>query len=672
MPAPDERDERDEPNIWTDRSLDLPQLSPDEILRRTAAAIARANRTLDAAVAAANDQNAPAPTFEALFGALDDAAREVVWAYGHGAGRAGVTSDDAARAASFDALEQIEKWRASLPLRLDLARAVERFVAATDVTTLAPDEQAFVARWRKDIRLAGATLPTAARDELARIGDRLVELSTTFTNNLAEPPHLEVALTDLDGVPDGFFAARPAGTSPGTIDLLVNEPTYLAIMARAKNRGLRERVFRAWLGKGGPPNLVILEEVLRARRRMAELLGYRSWQALRVEDLAAESGDWIDAFIEEMSRRLAPLVRREHDALLDVLRSEPGAPSDLVLQDWDWRYADQLQRTALGAGPERLVEYLELEQVLAGLAELSHEVFGIRLEAHPERAGWDPDVRPMDMVDVETGRVFAHLFADLFARRGKQQGAWADILLPGRPGEPITLALVMNAPASSDGPSLLSIEDVVSLFHEYGHAMNFACGAGRFVLHREHWLPFDFIEGPSSFQGRWSHRAEVMARFGRHHRSGAPIPESLFAALVRSESLNQALHVQRLLSLGRLDALLHGEAEIPTEQAERRAYELRQLPFPEGTSLPASFTHLVGGGYSAAVYGYAWSELVRDDLLARFDSGGLLSPEIGRRFRETVLEVGWIDDPVAAVNAFLGRTWSTDAFIARATAATQP
>jgi Zn-dependent oligopeptidase len=323
----------------------------------------------------------------------------------------------------------------------------------------------------------------------------------------------------------------------------------------------------------------------------------------------------------------------------------------------------------MGADPEQLVEYLGLEDVLGGLAELSDEVFGLRLVAHPERTGWHPDVRPMDIVDAQTGAVLAHLFMDPFARNGKQPGAWADVLLPGRSGEPITVGLVMNAPVPGDGPSLLSVEDVSTLFHEYGHAMNFACGRGRFVLHREHWIPFDFIEGPSSFQGSWSRRPEVMARFGRHHVTGEPIPDALFEALVRSESLNQAIHVQRLLSLGRLDALLHGEEPIPIKLAERRAYELRDLPFPEDTSLPASFNHIVGGPYSAAVYGYAWSELVRDDLLARFAEGGLLSPEMGARYRETILQVGWMDDPVAAVNEFLGRTWSPDAFLARASEA---
>jgi oligopeptidase A len=664
-------DERDEPSVWTDRSLDLPQLPPDEILQRTAAAITRANRTLDAAVVAANDPSAPPPTFEAFFGALDAAAREVAWAYGHGAGRAGMTSDDAARAASFDALEQIEKWRASLPLRLDLAEALERFVGGTDVATLAPDERALVARWQKDIRLAGGTLPAADRAEVARLGDRLVELATEFTNNLATPPHLEVARGDLEGVPEAISAAQPAGTRPGTIDLVLNEPTCLAILQRCRNRALRERVFRVWNRKGDPANLELLEEVLQTRRRLAQLLGYASWQALRSEDLAAGSGSWIDEFIDAMSERLAPIMRLEYAAMLAVLRSEPGAPADIVLQDWDWRYADQLERAAMGAHPEELVEYLELEQVLGGLAELSDEVFGLRLESRPERTGWHPDVRPADLIDSGTGNVLAHVFMDVFARNGNQTGAWADVMLPGRPGEPITLALVMNAPVPGDGPSLLSVDDVDTLFHEYGHVMNFACGRGRFVLHREHWLPFDFIEGPSSFQGRWSRRPQVMARFGRHHAAGEPIPDGLFQALVRSEALNQALHVQRLLSLGRLDALLHGPEPIPIKVAERRAYQLRELPFPEDTSLPASFNHIVAGGYSAAVYGYAWSELVRDDLLARFAEGGLLSPEMGARYRETILEVGWMDDPVGAVNAFLGRTWSPEAFLARAAAASE-
>ncbi|HEX3266321.1 MAG TPA: M3 family metallopeptidase, partial [Candidatus Limnocylindrales bacterium] len=594
--------------------------------------------------------------------------REVIWAAGQGATRSQMTTDEAARAASFQAYEQIEKWRASLPARPDLVQAVEGFAASTDLSTLAADQRTFVERWRKDIRLAGGSLTGAARDEVARLTDRLIELGTAYLNNLATPKRFEVPLADLDGVPDACVASLERSQVPNKVEFVLSYPNYLAVLEQGRNRDLRKRVYGEWLRRGYPENIAILEEVLESRRRIAALLGYPSWQALRAENLASPGPEWTNAFIAEMTDRLRPIVAREQAGMTALLRSQAADPDDFQLQDWDWRFADQQQRAALGAGPDAVMPYLELDRVLAGLAELSEQVFGLRLVPHPERVGWDPEVRPFDLHDAATDRVLARLFVDPIAREGKQPGAWMEILLPGRPrdGVPPTIALVMNAPATAGGPTLLSVNEVETIFHEYGHVMNFACGNGRFALHNDAWLPFDFIEGPSSFVGRWALEPPVMERFARHHETGAPIPGSLMDALRRAQTLNHAVEVQRQFWLARLDALLHGAERISIDDAEAVAWPIRDLPFPEGSHISANLSHIASGAYHGALYGYAWSELIRDDLLARFEEAGVTDPEVGARYRETILEIGWVDDPVAAVNEFLGRPWSADAFLARA------
>lgn len=652
---------------WDPASLDLPTLAPEEIAALTTQAIASADERIDAALAAIGD--ARVATFEELFGALDDAAREVAIAFGRGAAQSLMAEDDAVRAAAFAASEQIEKWRGALPSRGDLGAAIERYVGSSDLAGLATDEQAYVRRWEADVRLAGAGLAPEAREEVARLTGRLVELGNTFAANVIANPHLEVATADLDGLAPGLVATFQQGSAPDTVDVPVNYANFFAIMERAANRGLRERTLRAWMTRGVPENVAVLDEVLAARGRIAEVLGHLSWQALRATELAAHDAATINTFIGDMGERLMPVVRRDLDAMAVALRAGPGTPDDLVVQDWDWRYADRLQREALGVDLDQLADYLELDAVLAGLAELSEEVFGVRLAAHPERRGWHPDVRPFDMVDAASGRVVARLFIDPYVRHGKQPGAWVEVLLPGggRNGEPRppTMSLVLNAPAPATGPSVLSAEEVETLFHEYGHALNFGLGAGRFVLHRGQWLKFDFVEGPSSFLGRWGLQPAVMSRFARHRETGAPIPQALLDGLVRAESLNAGFKVQRLLSQGMLDAILHGANPPSIEDANREAWRLRGTPYVEGALFPASLTHFVGGGYDAALYGYSWSEVIRDDLLERFEAGGLTSPAMGAAYRSTILEVPWTSDTVAAVNAFLGRRWSADAFLAR-------
>lgn len=662
---------------WDEPSLDLPTPTPDEIRSMTSAAIEAANARVDAAVAAAGpgQPSLHAPEgFESLFGALDDAAREVAIAWGRGAAQMSVAANDAVREAAFAANEQVETWRASLPMREDLAAAVDRFAARADLDVLDDIDRRYVERWRRDVKLAGGDLPREQRAEMERLVTRLLELGSAFVGNLAKPPVITAHRDELDGLPEAFTAAcTPVAGAPDRIDIPVHGGNYMAIMERAANRDLRERAYRAWTSRGIPDNLPILEEALTLRRQLADIAGERSWQAYRVENLAAPDPAFINAFIEDISTRLRPIAEREMAAMTQVLREQPGADPDLVLQDWDWRRADAIQRDAIGADPGRLGAYFELEHVLAGLNELSAEVFGMRLEARPERLGWDPGVRAYDVVDVASSRVLLHLFLDPWARAGKQSGAWIEGLLPGggRHGEdrPATVELVMSVPPSGDQPALLPASLVETLFHEFGHVMNFAVGHGRFVIHRSTWIPFDFIEGPSEFNGRWGLQPEVVARYGRHHETGQSIPTDLVNAVQRSESLNMSVEVLRLLAQCRFDALVHGAAPISLDDAQAAGWALRGLPPVDGTFIPASLSHILGGSYDAALYGYVWSEVIRDDLLERFVQGGLLSAGMGGRYRETILDVSWYDDPVAAVNAFLGRPWSIDAFLRRASGA---
>jgi len=650
---------------WDEPSLDIPTPTPEELRELTSAAIERANARIDAAVAI------PEPTFEALFGALDDAAREVAIAFGQGAQLAMVASDDAVRDAAFAANDEIEAWRSNLPLREDLAASIGRFIDRVDIDGLSEIERRYADRWRRDIRLAGGDRPDADREEMARITGRLLELGSAFQSNLAKPAHITVTRDELAGLPEvAGSAATPIEGDEDRLDLELGAGLYLPIMERAADRAVRERAYRAYLSRGVPENLPLLREAFDLRRRFAALAGYPSWQAYRAENFAARDAAFINYFIEDLAARLGPLAASEREAMTDVLGAELGSPDDLVLQAWDWRYADARIRDGLGADPDRVAEYFELEGVLDGLARLSEEVFGVRMEPRPDRLGWDPEVRAFDLVDVASGQVKCHLFVDPWAHPGKQGGAWAENLLPGggRHGEdrPPTMQLVLNVAPGGNGPALLPPFDVEATFHEYGHILNFGLGRAAFVLHRVTWYPNDFVEGPSEFLGRWGTHREVVSRYARHHQSGEPIPPALLDAVHRSESLNTSFEVLRVLTQARFDALVHGEGDITLEEAWRLAAPVWGMPLVEGTFLPASLTHILGLPYDAALYGYAWSRVIRDDLLARFEAGGLLSPEMGGTYRRTILEVSWMDDAVAAVDTFLGREWSPDAFLRRA------
>lgn len=648
----------------TQDQLDAPSRTPAEIERLTSEAISRADQRVDAAV------RIESPTFDELFGALDDAAREVLVAFGQGGFLRSVAADPLVREAADVASEQIEKWRSALAARDDLASAIDRFAAAADPDALDEDSAGFVRRWQTEVRLAGAGLPPAARAEVRAINNRLIELQTAFLANLIQIETLTLTSAELEGVPEPVMATLKPGSQAGTFEAPMNEAVAPAILERARHREVRERTDRARLNRGAPGNLAILEEVVTSRRRMARLLGYRSWLELRIENLAAPDVATIEGFVDDMAERLEPIARTELEAMRRMLRAEPGESSDVVLQDWDWRFLEAEQRASLGARPDELAAYLELEAVVRGLAALSESVFGVRLIEHPERTGWHPDVRAFDLEDRDTGTLIARLFFDPYVREGKAGNPFMDTLDPGSPGpagseRPPTLALIASAPEPTDGPSLIGLTDVDVLFHEYGHVLDFALEPSRFAIYRpEVWVPMDWIEGPSGFLGRWGTNPEVMATFARHHVTGAPIPTELLEPLVRLESVNTAMRMLRWLSIARLDLLIHGEAEITLEEALRTSWPIRGTPFPEGTAEPASFPHLLTG-YDCAIYGWVWSSVLSDDLQSRFEREGMTSPAVGMAYRRALLETPWTKDPLDGHAAFMGRPWSTDAFIER-------
>lgn len=644
--------------------LDMRGWSPDEIRQNTTDAIATANRRIDRAL------EGDPRTFAALFGALDDAAR-IVWAvYGQGAFLRSVAPQEAVREAAEAANEQIEKWRAALAQREDLAAAIARFVTTTDLATLDAVEAAFVRQWQTDVRLAGAGLPPETREEVRGLVDRLIELASAFNSNLLDIAHMELTADELEGVPDAVTATLQPGSTPGTYDVPVNEAVFDSVIERARRRGVRERVNRVRLNRGLPANREILDEAVAVRRRLARLLGYRSWHELRIESLAATDTAMIERFIGDMAVRLEPFARAEREAMRRVLLAEPGAPPDLVVEDWDLRYADAAQRAAAGADPEELEPYLEFEEVVRGLAGLSEAVFGVRLIEHPERTGWHPDVRAFDLEDRDSGQTLARMFFDPYVREGKAGNPFAELLEPAVLGpsgleRPATLALMTSAPEPGLGPSLIGSTDVDTLFHEFGHVLDFGLARDRFALHRgETWIRSDWVEGPSLFLGGWGVHPAVLGTFGRHHITGEPIPAGILETLQRLESLNLARRMVRWLSMAREDVLLHGEEPLTIDEASRRAWPLRGVPFLEGTCGAAAYPHLLAG-YDGAVYGWVWAKVLVAELMARFERDGMTSPAVGMAYRQAILEAPWTQDPLEGLTAFLGRPWSTDTFFER-------
>jgi Zn-dependent oligopeptidase len=488
---------------------------------------------------------------------------------------------------------------------------------------------------------------------------------------LFRPETITIHPSEVGGLPevivDGFGAPGPDGA--WTVE--VDEAVLTSTQDSATDRGLRERAMRAWLRRGLPETRDVLAEAADARREIASLLGRPSWLALRAERMAIGGIEALEAFLDGLEPRLARLAQRELDAQREVLAEETGDPG-VVLQEWDWRYVDGRQRARAGSDPDALRAYLPFEACLEALATLGESMFGVRMEPRPERAGWHPDVRAFDLVDRDTGRLVSELFVDPYVREGKGSNAWADVFDPGDDGtfgvpRPRVMTLVTNAPAPVEGAadaSTIGLYELDTLFHEYGHVLDYALDASRWWPMRDDWDRFDWVEGPSVFLGTWALRAPVLRSIGRHHATGEPVPEAMLASLETLNGLNAAFKTLRHVSMARVDALVHGAERIPLEEADARAWAVRRLPPVEGANFTATFAHLLGG-YDGAVHGFAWDTVLQDDLMAGFEEGGLLAPEVGAAYRRAVLEAPWTGDPLLRVAAFRGRPWSFEPFLRR-------
>jgi len=411
----------------------------------------------------------------------------------------------------------------------------------------------------------------------------------------------------------------------------------------------------------------VLAQALSVRRRMAELLGFPSWAHFAMDERMAREPAAVlrlyDGLVPPMTLKAADELAAMRAALL----AEIG---DDLVQPWDFRYLDaRLRRTTYGVDSSVVSEYFPLEQVMDGLLDLTNEVFGLSVRRIEDTRAWHPDVRLYEISDRETGDPQAYAYADLFPREGKFSHAAAFPLVvahrdpDGRRVTPISAIVANFTPPSGDRPALLRHEEVVTLFHEYGHILHMSLSQAEFVRFSGGDTESDFIEAPSQIMEHWAWNAEILRRFARHYRTGAPIPVELVDRLVAARRLHVALKTLRQVYFGRIDLAFHGPDEPGDLHAlDRETYAVTGLPFHEDTFFAASFGHLLGG-YDAGYYGYLWSMVFGDDMFSRFEVEGITSQAVGRDYRREILEPNGSKDAEVLLRRFLGREPTNAAFL---------
>jgi thimet oligopeptidase len=617
------------------------------------------------ALAAAGD---PEVTFDAALGPLDEIQYSLRLIKGLCHVVAEAHPDAATREAARASVRGAEALETEVFLDARVAAVMQRVAAQTPAEALDGPRARLLAHVLRELERNGQGLPPDDQAELRRLNAEIGRLSQEFERNLAEAQgHIEVPASALDGLPAGYVAAHRAQALPsGDVVITTDYPDLFPFVKYAKDRAAARRLYAALDDRAATANVPVLERLLALRERKAHLLGYGSWADYAIEPRMARSPAAVREFLSTLQDAVKAPAAREL-AEFRAMHAALGGQSDDPLYPPDRYYLEEQVRAAKhGYDSRELAPYFEVTAVKNGLFELTSRLFGLQYRRVDDAPAWDPDVETYDVLG--DGRPLGRVLLDLHPRPSKFKHAGAFEIRPAwGPGgaRPIAVLLCNLPRPGGDQPALLTHDEVVLLFHEFGHMLHQVLSQSPSATLAGEAVAQDFVEVPSQVFEEWAFRREVLDLFARHHETGAKIPDALFTALTRARRAGVALATQIQLFLAALDLEYHSRPTgFDSTRVLREMFEEHQaFTFLEGTHYQATFLHLIS--YAAGYYGYQWALALTDDLLTRFQAEGFLNPEVAAHWRRAVLSRGGSDDEAAMVERFLGRASSASAYIDR-------
>ncbi len=643
--------------------FDYTSVTADSINAVARATVADGEKLVESALLVRGER-----TFENTLAPIEEIQRRSVVAYGHGPFLGQVSTDETLRDAGRAAEERLEKWGLDLISRRDLYQAVSAYAETDDAASLEGERARVLERMLRDLRMAGHELDDEGRARVQELRNRLVELGIAFNTNIAEfDDGIEVTRDDLEGMPESYIERLSPGSTEGTYRISMAYPDVVPFFDNSPRRDLRQALAFKFNNRAREKNTEVLDEALRIRAEIAKLFEEPSWAHYSMQVKMAKNPEAVEAFYASLLEPLQSAARAEVAALERLLEADGHEPP---LQPWDRAYYHtQQMKNEYGVDPLTVASYFPLEPTVQGMFDITQEVFGLTYEQIDDPKAWHEDVLAYRVIDTETGELIAHFYMDLFPRDGKFSHAAAFPLVPsavtpdGDAQRPVSAIVANFTKPTAQQPSLLLHDEVVTLFHEFGHILHMSLARTEFARFSGANTEWDFVEAPSQIMENWCWIPSVLQRFARHHETGEPIPDALVEKLASARDLNVSLLTLRQMLLGRLDMDLHNTLDpVDTFALLRDRAQMGLLPFHEGTYFLASFGHLLGG-YDAGYYGYLWSEVFGDDMFSRFADEGVLSPAVGMAYRRKVLEPNGTKDADVLLRDFLGREPSNRSFL---------
>lgn len=647
-------------------SVDVPPLrhkwTPGEIT----AACEKAEKDSDARLAALVAIPDGKRTFKDSFEALDRSLAE----YGETVARLSfmkdIHPDGAVRDAGSACEERAGKYGVAVSARKDLYLAMKGWLANAGAAPGAMDkldgeQKRLVELTMLEFKKNGLELSDADRAKLVEIRKKLTELQTKFQKNLNEDKSfITVARKDdLDGLPEDFIAAHEDPAKKGTYIITTKYPDYYPVMENCKKESTRRALQVAFMNRGGPENLKLLDEAVVLRAQAAKLLGYKVHADVVAEDRMAKNSQIIAEFLTRMKKGLAPALASDTKKMQELKQKGGKA----TINSWDWRfYMNEIKKRDFAIDDEAVRQYFPSEKVLAGMFEVYSKTFGLAIKEVASPDVWASGVKLYELRDADSKRLIGKFYADFYPRDGKYGHAAEFTLSSGRAVDggyriPMAALVVNFQPPAAGKPSQLSMDEVDTLFHEFGHVVHELLTTARYAQQSGTRTALDFVEAPSQMLENWAYHPEVLPLIS----SG--MPADLAAKLNAARKYNAGVHYSRQLFLGSFDQAIHTVDKVNSDLTAKKLWsEIMKFPEDPKEHFAGTFGHMMGG-YDGGYYGYLWSEVFAADMFTRFQAEGVLNPKTGREYRDRVLARGRTVEPSVLLKDFLGRDPNEEAFL---------
>ncbi|MFL6213667.1 MAG: M3 family metallopeptidase [Blastocatellia bacterium] len=571
-----------------------------------------------------------------------------------------VHPDEAYRAVAEEANQKVAAFANALSLHHEV------YAALAQVKTEDADDETryYLEKTLRDFRLAGVDKDEATRRQITALRDDLVKIGQEFSRNIRRDLRTVIVndSAELDGLPADFIA-RHKPDDEGHIELTIDYPDALPIFSYARSEDLRRRMHLEYNNRAYPQNIGVLDRMLERRHELATLLGFASWADYITADKMAGSARTASEFIDRIIEASRARAERDYRQLLK--RKHQDDPQATIVNAWETSYyAEQVRQSAFDFDSQSVRPYFVYQRVKQGVLDVTATLFGVRFERVAGASVWHESVECWQMYDGD--KLVGRFFLDMHPRPNKYNHAAHFAIRTGVAGRQIPeAALVCNFPGGiPDDPGLMTHDDVVTFFHEFGHLIH------SLLAGRHQWIGIggisieqDFIEAPSQMLEEWAWDATTLQTFARHYQTDEPIPAALVRQMKRAKEFGKGLHVRRQMLYAKLSLSIHERdpREVDTDAIVRSLTE-QYMPFPfvEGTHFQTAFGHL--DGYSAMYYTYMWSLVIAKDLFSKFDRSHMLVQGVARQYGETVLAPGGSHPAADIVREFLGRPFDFAAY----------